>query len=256
MEQRKPDWIPPDMWTAASELRVAWGAARECQYLDRLLQDCGLRLTWKKLAKQVTNVNEWKRLLGLLANWPLSIDLGYRQAASKANEQLQAIAPMARKLAELLFEYCETTEQHSIPKPFEFWRIDACIERTAADLTSARMADAAPWQWYVDAMDHRGRASYFNPKKSELAYLLHTLADVAEKHAYDPGPFDRAALEGNASRYAAMVRGFDDILRINEDALPFHLGDTDTARLLSALLEETVSRETVANSRRRRNGNV
>ncbi|HKJ77741.1 MAG TPA: hypothetical protein VKA64_11115 [Gammaproteobacteria bacterium] len=283
--------LPENAQTAVRALLDGWGdndQSSSGRHLRNLIADENLVLagTWRNIDHGIGDgpfaVNRWMMLFDLLATLPGAVDQSFPNAFDEADTALPNIAKQAKELAKTIKGYWRRCEKHAISHPPELDTLDHLIG--AAYDRRGKSAETC-WLWYQErcgysepqilpdgqevgkfSRDHRPSSTLdIGRFGSEIARLLDTLADACEEHEHAAtGPHSlmlEATHQGNRTPFRPYVVNFDYRLEhfyrrpdLGPEYLPrnFEVKAEDLAKLLSALLPEAVSRQTVENARKRR----
>ncbi|MGB5830961.1 MAG: hypothetical protein WBG92_03100 [Thiohalocapsa sp.] len=184
---------------------------------------------------------DWRHVFDLLLSVRLSFDKDARAAMARCRELLPEIAETAAVLATRLDEYRELSSEHSVSAPDEFILFGDLIRIVLHGWHRRDDPQCLPAK----------EVSVINPVD-----IIDELANAARWHEPKPRRESYAyACDAKFSNVAAWVRHFD--VRWNEYqndgalAARFSVGDTDLARIASAVLGLDVSREAVKQARAR-----
>lgn len=250
---RCPAWVPAPVWELARELEPdGWWSAKVRAAAARLLGP-GMAPTWRRLADEGHDWDEevWRLLFDLFfmsAETPAAAG-NLRGALNDAGPALDRIAELADELADRIDAYSELAERNGISVPDELELTLEWVHRTArADPLFQQYASE---QSGFPSPD--GDAEEYLPRPVDL---LRGLSNAAREHT----PGTRWPHQGyvhasrKEGRLVDWVRAFD--LRFRENYLSqlripgLALGDTDLARIASAVLDLDVRREVVKKARR------
>lgn len=254
----KPNYIPSQIWHAAVYMLDAWDEddikfARDISAsLRRLLFDGphqdyanNLEKTWKRIVADLDEHDRsldyedqgqtYRILLDTLAVTPKSIDPGMRPALDDGAKKLERIAGLARELSRELTELTAIREQKGIEWDggSEFELITQWVEASGCDIVRQHWKNSPG---LTDLLDQLGDAAEFQPLRPPLHYEYAEVGDGGVTGTHD---------------VSALVRHFD--ARIAEKCYfpaGFNIGNTDLARLLSALLQRPVSSQAVISARK------
>lgn len=270
----KPDYIPQEIWEAASYMLDAWdgttpGDKSAHRNLERLLfagplgnSAVELGPTWERIVKAVNALNlrrlaEWhnggpgerpdpqdpyRSLLYTLAKFTDTVDPTIRPALKEATAKLERIAELARELKDEWDAFVAVREAHGI----EWTSSQTELISDWMDAAKCRIVPKDKWSDDLYLSD-----VLYGPDFSDL---LERVAGAAEDPGLRPPSFHEYAEMGDGKRNVkAMVRHLDATIDtlIQCRYLPedFSIGDTDLARILSAVLARNVSHQAVAAGR-------
>lgn len=264
----KPDYVPPEIWEAASYMLDAWdgtspGDESAHRNLERLLfasplgnYAVELHPTWERIVNSINGLNrsrraEWadgglaeepdpqeayRAFLYTLAKFTDSVDPTVRPALKEATASLERIAELARELKDEWGAFVALRETHGIEWMFSQTEI-------IADWMDAAKCRVEPKDKWSDEV--------YGP---DFPDLLERVAIAADYQGLMPPRTHEYAEMGDGKRNVkAMVRHLDATLPVLIQCrlLPadFNLGDTDLARIMTALLVRDVSHQSIAAGR-------
>lgn len=256
----KPDYIPRQIWDAAVYMLDAW-AEDDINFnrsisasLKRLLFDgphqdyaSNLEKTWERIVADLDNYDRsldhedrgqtYRVLLDTIASITKSIDAGMRVSLDEGTKKLERIASLARELSRELTELTAIRERKGIE-----WDglgqselITEWVEASDCSIDMHRYN----FPKIEDLMGQLGDAAEFQPLRPPRHYEYAEVGDGGVSGLHDA---------------SALVRHFDaKVATLKKCLLPegFKVGNTDLARLLSALLQREVSTGSVIKARNR-----
>lgn len=254
----KPDYVPIQIWNAAIFMLNAWAEddikfARDISgNLKRLLFDgphqtyaSDLVATWKRIIAALDPYDcrleeddrgqTYRLFLDDLATLTRAINPNMRRALDDAESRLERIAKMARSLAHEWEDLTELREHNGIE-----WDGGSEYEILT--------------EWANDSHCRIERENWRD--FPEISDLLDRIGHAAEFYPIRPPRFHEYAEIGDGGvsglqDASSLVRFFDARI-VDRNFYPegFKVGDTDMARLLSALLRRDVSRNAVISARK------